>query len=500
MGLLDDPNVRANLALSAGLLGGGNFGQALGRGLGGYQSTLDDAAQQKAKADYLRSQIEENATQNAIRQSTLARQAKQDAYFFGGAQPSGSTGMSTGAQGGTQAQTAPSMGKFDEWSQQFGIPKDALVADYLNNGGKGIAEMLAKRGTPDMQVSNGYAYDKNKLGAGYLPSLATSQDGKTSMVQIGPDGLPVVSAPRGALDTFNSYQGAQASFRPIKVYNPETQREEFSSEAAVTGKAPAPMAGRSGNVQSSAYAGGDRNSANMESIRIMQGELQKPGNTPADTAALTREIKRLQMQSGITNAQLPASAGVAAGPSASEAAAAKASEVKAVDTAKADVVRDTGEQKKMKSAGEMIAATRRANELLKEGPTASGAGEMMDKIAAFFGGSTKGAETAAKLDIISGDLVNNVPRMEGPQSDGDRVEYKLQAGRAADRTIPVPQRLAAMHEIERLQSKYARLNNGADVPAKVQQPTRGAPMRGQVIDGYKFKGGNPADQSNWEKQ
>lgn len=26
------------------------------------------------------------------------------------------------------------------------------------------------------------------------------------------------------------------------------------------------------------------------------------------------------------------------------------------------------------------------------------------------------------------------------------------------------------------------------------------PMRGQVIGGYKFKGGNPADQSNWEKQ
>jgi hypothetical protein len=28
----------------------------------------------------------------------------------------------------------------------------------------------------------------------------------------------------------------------------------------------------------------------------------------------------------------------------------------------------------------------------------------------------------------------------------------------------------------------------------------GAPMKGQVIDGFKFKGGNPSDPSNWEKQ
>lgn len=35
-------------------------------------------------------------------------------------------------------------------------------------------------------------------------------------------------------------------------------------------------------------------------------------------------------------------------------------------------------------------------------------------------------------------------------------------------------------------------------PAPAARPR--APMRGQVVQGYKFKGGNPADQSNWEKQ
>jgi len=475
-GLLDDPDTLAQLSLAAGLLGGGNFGQAASRGLLGYQQSLGAAEDRKQKSAYLQSQIEENAAQTRAREGVAARQARQDSYFFGGGAGGApaSASASPAAPGGAPG-VMPSAGKFDEWSKQFGIPKDALVVDYLNNGGKGIAEMLAKRGMPDIQVTGSYAYDRNKLTPGYLPSLSTSQDGKTSMVQIGPDGLPVVSSPRGALETFGAYQTAQAAAKPIKVYNPTTGREEFSTEAAVTGRAPAPMPGRPGNIQSPGYAGGDRNSANLESIRIIQEEMQKPGLSQADLAAGAREIQRLQMQSGITNDQLPQAGGVAAGPSAAEAAAAKAAETRAVDTAKADVVRDTGEQKKQKSAGEMIAATRRAKELLKEGPTASGVGELADKTASFFGGSTKGADTAAKLDIVAGDLINNVPRMEGPQSDGDRLEYRVQAGRAADRTIPVSQRIAAMDEIERLQTKYAKFNGGLGDEKPANKPMDSLP-------------------------
>jgi hypothetical protein len=489
MGLLDDPNTMAQLQLGAGLLGGGSFGQALNRGLLGYQGTLDGASDRKAKQAYLQSQIEENATQNAIRKSTLARQAKQDAYFFGeglggassagqmpgqGVTGSGGTapmpGQGVTSAGGTAPMPggapagAPGMGKFDEWSRQFGIPKDALVTDYLNNGGKGIAEMLAKRGTPDMQVSNGYAYDKNRLGAGYLPSLSTSQDGKTSMVQIGADGLPVVSAPRGALDTFNGYQGAQASFKPIKVFNPETQREEFTSEAAAVGRAPGPMAGPRGNVQSSAYSGGDRNAANVETIRMIQAEAQKPGVTEQDKAAFGREIQRLQMQSGITNAQLPQAGGVAAGPSAAEAAANKAAEVRAVDTAKADVARDTVARAKVKNANETVSSVDRAIDLLGQNPTGSGVGQLRDNVNAYFGKSTPAADVAAQLDVVSADIVKNVPRFEGPQSDKDVDQYKSAAGRVADRGLPVDQRISAAQEVKRLQAKAAG-GDGASKPA-----------------------------------
>jgi hypothetical protein len=294
--------------------------------------------QQAMRAKLMQSQIDENATQDLLRRATLAQQARRDAYFMG---DGGASGVPTagfpgsgaavgvpgaqggspmaGVQGGSPMGGAPAAGdKFSQWAAQYGIPRDALVNDYLTNGGKGIAEMIAKRGTPDMQVSNGYAYDKNRVGAGYLPQFNVSQDGKSSLTQIGPDGIPVVSAPPGAVETFKAYQGAQGSVKPIKVWDPVQQREVYTNEtAAATGGAPpASMAGGRGNVQSSGYSGGDRNSANAESIRMIQSELAKPGNSPADIAAMQREIQRLQLQGSSS----PQSGNLAAGPSLQEKA------------------------------------------------------------------------------------------------------------------------------------------------------------------------------------
>lgn len=52
---------------------------------------------------------------------------------------------------------------------------------------------------------------------------------------------------------------------------------------------------------------------------------------------------------------------------------------------------------------------------------------------------------------------------------------------------------------ERLAGKQyqpkTRQASGGVAPAK-----SGAPMKGQVVEGFKFKGGNPADPANWEKQ
>lgn len=65
MGLLgdsfDDPKAQATFQLAAGLLGGGNFGQALGRGLGGYQQTMQsarEAERQKLADDMVKEQLQ----------------------------------------------------------------------------------------------------------------------------------------------------------------------------------------------------------------------------------------------------------------------------------------------------------------------------------------------------------------------------------------------------------------------------------------------------------
>ncbi len=64
----DDPRTQATLQLAAGLLGGGNFGQALGRGLGGYQQAMgaaEEAKTRKEMMDWKRQEMEAAKAQQA---------------------------------------------------------------------------------------------------------------------------------------------------------------------------------------------------------------------------------------------------------------------------------------------------------------------------------------------------------------------------------------------------------------------------------------------------
>lgn len=92
--------------------------------------------------------------------------------------------------------------------------------------------------------------------------------------------------------------------------------------------------------------------------------------------------------------------------------------------------------------------------ILKEGPTASGIGTMRDAAGRMIGVNTAAADRAGQLEALSGWLVANVPRMEGPQSNFDVQNYMLMAAKIGDRTTPVSERLAALQEVRRLQEKY----------------------------------------------
>ena len=63
MGLLDNPDTAGNLSLAAGLLGGGNFGQAMQRGLMGYQDTSNTIQDRALKRQAQEIAIQQNAAQ-----------------------------------------------------------------------------------------------------------------------------------------------------------------------------------------------------------------------------------------------------------------------------------------------------------------------------------------------------------------------------------------------------------------------------------------------------
>lgn len=99
-----------------------------------------------------------------------------------------------------------------------------------------------------------------------------------------------------------------------------------------------------------------------------------------------------------------------------------------------------------------------ARQLLGEGPTQSGVGSLADKTANLVGVTLGGAEKAAQLKTLSGWLVANVPRMEGPQSNFDVQNYREMAAKVGDETVPIKQRKAALQTLEQLQQKYREIN------------------------------------------
>lgn len=155
----------------------------------------------------------------------------------------------------------------------------------------------------------------------------------------------------------------------------------------------------------------------------------------------------------------------------------------AKESAKAGVEKTVEQGKNVKRADMMLSQIETAENILNSGkPTQSGIGAAVDAAGRLVGMSNVGAQEAAKLEALSGWLVANVPRMEGPQSNFDVQNYMTMAGKIGDKTVPIKERLAAVAVVKQLQQKYKALNqdDGAAPPAAAPKRIR-LDAQGNVI-------------------
>lgn len=460
-GLLDfvkTPEGQGLLAAAFGGLAGARRGQplnSLGRaglaGMQGYTNAQDRVAQEGDAAF----QKQFKTAQLKKIEQDLADSQKKSLFLDSLANPE-TAALSAGAAVGDVGPTVSNAARVPSMSK---LPADALRADVALNGGKNVSDWLFKMGAPDMQVSGGYAYDKNSVKPGYMPQLSVSNDGKATQVSIDPMGQPLVQAPRGAVKTFGEYRGidesTKAAYDPMPVTTPDGRTTLTTRGAVVGGVNPS---GRG----SSGYAGGSADAAATGQRDILQRELEKAkaqGNA-VDVAALERELGRLPGGSGVQ--------GIAIQSDAEKLGAAKDVEAKAAARA--------ARAKDLKTADRFMAVAKDAKALLDQNPTASGFGSLLDAAAGSIGFTTKGAETADQLKALGGWLVANVPRMEGPQSNFDVENYRTMAANVANDRLPVARRKAALESVMKMFSDIQNGDGGAtasfgDQPQKTVKRT-----------------------------
>ena len=402
-----------------------------------------------------------------------------------------------------------------------------------------------KASKADWQVTDGYRWNKNATGnqEGFLPGVTIAANGQAVGREAGPDGRARVYLPEGAgsalrtQERIKQEEGARYS-EAKETIDTDPNSPNFGRTVVRTkldqygGGGGGPAIGRGPGYSSTGLAGGNTAAAANDTAQVLQGELAKTqqvyatATDPAvkerarqDIIGLQRELQRAGAPAGPAIGAAPPAAAPGAGRGAvnpaigpapvgnvtslspAEQAANAAQQTKLVDTAKADVARDTARQAAGKQFQQMQSNATKALELLGKNPTGSGMGAAADAALGFVGQPTESSKTADALEALSGWMVSNVPRMEGPQSNVDVLNYQKMAGRVGDRSLPVENRKEALAVVMDLQNKYAAINgsSGTDTAAP-PSAAPAAPPVGTVKGGYRFKGGDPSKPSSWEKQ
>lgn len=442
MGLLDAFNTDEG-RLGLGLLAaagprsdGAGFGQRLSEGIGSVDAWKKQAMEKKLLEAHMGQYLADAAHKKQQDEQQKAKLEMLQGIFGGAPTSPGAFTPSLGGMGPTmppQMQGQPSGG--------IGGMNIDTIAKLKALGGVDLMKEFEWANNPQ-KFDPGSMYRDRLTGAERtIPKLGEG-------VTVGPNGASevpnygnVIAGMEGA--KAGAVEAAKSRFDPTQ-YTPAgqsnpVQSTRFNDVQRITG-AQAPMP-RSGLPPVAGVSGSFTGPAedvlrSIENIR----DPQERANAYAAYGSQSLDGNRLQSE---------------------------AEKTKLVDTAKADVVRDTAKITDAKRYGQITETTNRALELLNSGPTGSGFGSLVDSGVGFFGASTKSADIASKLETLGGWMTANVPRMEGPQSDKDTAQYRIMAAQVGDRKVPIPQRIEAAKELQFLQNKYAELNG---IPTKNDAP------------------------------
>lgn len=551
----------------------------------GLLSYMDNQEQAKLQREYLGLQMESQRGQNeANRAKTAAAQAKLDfdnqlfGSLMGGGRPQGA-GFAPGsvAQDGSRPNPATGGGFIAS------LTPDQLAA--LKIRGHDLTNVWEQT-RPDMQVSNGYAYDKRNLGAGFMPSLQTTADGKSTMTQIGPDGLPVVSDPRGAVDTYGAYKRVDhllgkdmeafrnrsaAEWAGQEVIDPQTGRKVLTSRANALGRGGNSSVGYTGDPYTDAVmhteSRGKPNAVSpagaQGTMQTMPGTLRDPGfgvtpardNSPAelqrvgveylgkmnerygdpaiaavaynwgpsnadkwlaeggDFRKLPKEtqdyVGQVMLRTGINRTQGVGQPQNVVGFSPQEEAQQEANRVRLTTQAKADVTPSAEKLGRYDSAANAISLIDQAlsHPGLKAATGLSGSIDPRNYIP-----GTDAKNFGVLMDQIQGGaFMQAFQSLKGggqiTEREGEKAQAAIARMNRAQSTDEFTRGLNEYREVLSIGMERARKSIGggqAQAEASPSRPANQGPppraMKGMVVDGYKFKGGNPADPSNWERQ
>lgn len=454
----DDPKTLAILNLAGGLMANRNAGQGLMQGLQGYQQTLanaEDRANNKMMRDY---QIEAMKDAKTKREVEIEQIRARQGLIKG-----------LGLLGNQEVDESMQVGPTQVAGQQpYPIQQGQNARDVLTDPVK-LAQLklagvdltdVAKLAQPNWQNINGNLVNTNAQGfkGGFQPGMHITPNGQAVLSVPGANGLPVVGAAPGSLETVGAFQTQEQNIKNMGTLLP---REYVS---ATTG---APIGGTIGEYLRG-QQGPQGQQISPEARAAILADAQKNGIT---NPTISPNWNYGQQQSGQR-------------PPLQSAADAAAAEVKA----KADAEKSSATETKAGQFADFKGQLQRARDLLNAGPTQSGVGALADTAAGFLGYSLPGADIAASLDAVGAWLVQNIPKAPGAQTDFELREYQKAAGAVGDRTIPIKERQAKLKEAENMIAVWEKRTKGGEVvkdspnpSAMPELPKANSSNKGRVI-------------------